>query len=78
MDERIFFKTETASKLLQEHFTDEKTKLSNDSAKLMAEFLRVFVAEGAARAGHQAKTESAITVEIEHLEKILPQLLLDF
>ena len=78
MAERIPFKTETVTKLLQEHFTDKKTKLGGDAVKLMAEFLRVFVAEGAARAGHQAKTESAVTVEIEHLEKILPQLLLDF
>ncbi|XP_046856515.1 centromere protein X-like [Xenia sp. Carnegie-2017] len=78
MAEEITFKIETINKLLHEHFKDKKTKLTEDALKLMAEFLRVFVAEGAARAGHQAKTESAATVEIEHLEKILPQLLLDF
>ncbi|PFX28901.1 centromere protein X-like [Stylophora pistillata] len=73
------FKLETVKKLLQQFFRDkQKTKCNGDALKLMAELLRIFVAEGAARAGQQAKVESSPTVETEHLEKILPQLLLDF
>ncbi|CAH3026576.1 unnamed protein product [Porites evermanni] len=40
----------------------------------MTELLRIFIAEGAARAVQQAKVESSPTVETDHLEKILPQL----
>ncbi|KAL9957121.1 hypothetical protein ACROYT_G038723 [Oculina patagonica] len=73
------FKLETVNKLLQQFFRDkQKTKCNGDALKLMAELLRIFVAEGAARAEQQAKIESSPTVETDHLEKILPQLLLDF
>jgi len=73
------FKLETVNKLLQNFFQDkQKTKCTGDALKLMAELLKIFVAEGAARAAQQAKVESSPTVETDHLEKILPQLLLDF
>ncbi|KAJ7340232.1 Centromere protein X [Desmophyllum pertusum] len=73
------FKLETVNKLLQQFFRDkQKTKCNGDAIKLMTELLRIFVAEGAARAVQQAKVESSPTVETDHLEKILPQLLLDF
>lgn len=73
------FKLETVNKLLQQFFRDkQKTKCTGDALKLMAELLRIFIAEGVARAAQQAKVESSPTVETDHLEKILPQLLLDF
>ncbi|KAM7088913.1 centromere protein X isoform 1-T1 [Ciconia maguari] len=45
---------------------------------LMAEMLNVFVREAAARAARQAQAEDLEKVDIEHVEKVLPQLLLDF
>lgn len=36
--------------------------------------MRLVVTEGAMRAAHQAKQEGADTVTVEHLEKILAQL----
>ncbi|XP_073246167.1 centromere protein X-like [Porites lutea] len=73
------FKSETVNKLLLNFFHDkQKTKCNGDALKLMTELLRIFIAEGAARAAQQAKVESSPTVETDHLEKILPQLLLDF
>ncbi|XP_068674018.1 centromere protein X-like [Montipora foliosa] len=73
------FRSETVNKLLHNFFGDKvKTKCSGDALKLMAELLKIFIAEGAARAAQQAKVESSPSVETEHLEKILPQLLLDF
>ncbi|XP_020899418.1 centromere protein X [Exaiptasia diaphana] len=73
------FKPGTIHKLLQQSFKDQqKTKVNNDGITVMVEMLRTFVAEAAARAGQQAKSEEAATVQTEHLEKILPQLLLDF
>ncbi|XP_034567285.1 centromere protein X [Notolabrus celidotus] len=74
----IGFKKETVTKLLTSFFKENKTKLSGDAALLMAEMLRVFVQEAAARSQKQAESEDCDQVDIEHFEKILPQLLLDF
>ncbi|XP_061088715.1 centromere protein X [Conger conger] len=81
MDDRepeIVFKKETVSKLLSLFFKDDKTRVSGDAALLMTEMLKVFVQEAARRAAKQANTEDNDTVDIDHFEKILPQLLLDF
>ncbi|XP_077780258.1 centromere protein X isoform X3 [Podarcis muralis] len=69
---------ETVNKLLQLHFKDDKTRVSGDALLLMAEMLKVFVREAAARAARQAQTEDLTRVDVEHVEKVLPQLLLDF
>ncbi|ELU00398.1 hypothetical protein CAPTEDRAFT_221130 [Capitella teleta] len=54
-EERATFKQETVTKILQQNFADEKTKLSGDAAKLAVEVLRVFVTEGATRAAIRAQ-----------------------
>uniref|UniRef100_A0A8C6XQV7 Centromere protein X n=1 Tax=Naja naja TaxID=35670 RepID=A0A8C6XQV7_NAJNA len=72
------FKKETVNKLLQLHFKDDKTRASGDAVLLMAEMLKIFVREAAARAVRQTQTEDLTRVEVEQVEKILPQLLLDF
>ncbi|XP_071386629.1 centromere protein X [Centroberyx affinis] len=74
----VEFKKETVSKLLSSFFKEDKTKLSGDAALLMAEMLKVFVQEAAMRSMKQAESEDCDQVDIEHFEKILPQLLLDF
>ncbi|XP_003964727.1 centromere protein X isoform X2 [Takifugu rubripes] len=76
--EEISFKKDTVSKLLASFFKEDKTRLSGDAATLMAEMLRIFVREAAVRAQKQAEAEDCDQVDIEHFEKILPQLLLDF
>ena len=45
---------------------------------VFAELMTVFVREAATRAAVQAHNEKAGVVEVEHVEKVLPQLLLDF
>ncbi|XP_034750990.1 centromere protein X [Etheostoma cragini] len=77
-DAEIGFKKETVSKLLSSSFKEDKTRLSGDAALLMAELLKVFVQEAAVRSQKQAESEDCDQVDIEHFEKILPQLLLDF
>ncbi|XP_075627205.1 centromere protein X, partial [Balearica regulorum gibbericeps] len=52
--------------------------VNGDAQLLMAEMLNVFVREAAARAARQAQAEDLEKVDIEHVEKVLPQLLLDF
>lgn len=69
---------ELVSRLLHLHFRDCKTKVSGDALQLMAEFLRIFVLEAAVRGVWQAQAEDLDVVEVDQLEKVLPQLLLDF
>ncbi|XP_042361532.1 LOW QUALITY PROTEIN: centromere protein X [Plectropomus leopardus] len=77
-DAEIGFKKETVSKLLSSFFKEDKTRLSGDAVLLMVEMLKVFVQEAAVRSQKQAESEDCDQVDIEHFEKILPQLLLDF
>ncbi|XP_038227409.2 centromere protein X isoform X7 [Dermochelys coriacea] len=72
------FRKETVNKILHLHFKDDKTRVSSDALLLMAEMLNVFVREAAARGARQAQAEDLDRVDIEHVEKVLPQLLLDF
>ncbi|XP_075296788.1 centromere protein X [Opisthocomus hoazin] len=72
------FRKETVDRLLRLHFRDGKTRVNGDAQLLMAEMLNVFVREAAARAARQAQAEGLQKVDVEHVEKVLPQLLLDF
>ncbi len=42
------------------------------------EYMRIYVLEAITRAAEQAKKEDCHEVTLDHLEKILPQFLLDF
>lgn len=77
-DPACIFNEKMLQKLLQKHFKDDKTKMSQDALKLFAELLRVYSAEIIARAGEQALKEESSSVTLEQLEKVLPQFLLDF
>ncbi|XP_067914529.1 centromere protein X [Heterodontus francisci] len=72
------FKKELISKLLYFYFKDQKTKVSSDAVVIMSEMLKIFVVEAAARTARQASDEDSKTGDIDHFEKVLPQLLLDF
>ncbi|XP_004861051.2 centromere protein X isoform X2 [Heterocephalus glaber] len=72
------FRKELVSRLLHLHFKDDKTKVSGDALQLMAELLRIFVVEAAVRGVRQAQAEDTALVDVDQLEKVLPQLLLDF
>lgn len=52
--------------------------LSVSATKLSAELLRLFTVEAVRRAAEYATSEGQSLVTPEHIEKILPQLLLDF
>ncbi|KAM9177593.1 centromere protein X isoform 2-T3 [Mergus octosetaceus] len=71
------FRKDTVERLLRLHFRDDKTRVNGDALRLTAELLKVFV-RAAARAARQAQAEDVENVNIEHVEKVLPQLLLDF
>ncbi|KAJ3601337.1 hypothetical protein NHX12_032308 [Muraenolepis orangiensis] len=71
---RVVSPKETVSKLLSSHFKEDRTKIGSDAAVLMAEMLKVFVQEAAMRSMKQAQSEDCDRVHVEHLEKVLPQL----
>ncbi|XP_056144562.1 centromere protein X [Lampris incognitus] len=77
-EDNVEFKKETVSKLFSSFFKDDKTRINGDAALLVAALLKVFVQEAAMRSIKQADSEDFEEVNIEHFEKILPQLLLDF
>ncbi|KAK2528323.1 hypothetical protein Q9233_007294 [Columba guinea] len=70
------FGKDTVDRLLRRHFRDRRTRVNGDALLLMAEMLKVFVREAAARAARQAQAEELRTVDMEHVEKVLPQLVL--
>lgn len=60
------------------HLSDPKFRFSNEGIQAMAEVVRLFALEAIWRMGNQASNEGLATVSLDHLEKILPQLMLDF
>ncbi|XP_052071605.1 centromere protein X-like [Mytilus californianus] len=72
------FKKKTIQCILQSFFKDEKTKMTNEAIHLSRELIGLFITEAIMRSCKEAEKDSTTTVSIEHLEKILPQLLLDF
>jgi hypothetical protein len=74
-----FIKTELVTKLLK-HFLpeDKSTRLSTDMIKLFTELIFNFIHQAFIRTIQQASSEGTIQIDIQHLEKILMQLLLDF
>ncbi|XP_026763451.1 centromere protein X-like [Galleria mellonella] len=71
-------KQEVIKELLHGSFQDNKTKLGNDALSLIVEVAKCLVTETCLRASTQALRESCDKVELEHVEKCLPQLMLDF
>jgi len=72
------FLSPTVEQLAKMAFKNEKTKFSQDSLDLTCEMLRIYTIEIFNRARMQAQSEGCETISPEHIEKILPQLLLDF
>ena len=59
---------------MQSQFRGEKTKISDDVVQLVTEIINAGVAESVLRAGKQAKMEGSEIIQLEHVEKVLPQL----
>ena len=74
-----YLKTELISKLLKHFLPDDRaTRLSSDMIKLFTELIFLFVQQALTRTIQQASSEGTVQVDVQHLEKILLQLLLDF
>ncbi|KAL0285805.1 UNVERIFIED_CONTAM: protein MHF2 [Sesamum calycinum] len=57
---------------------ERRAAVNGNALKLSCELLRVFVTEAIQRAATIAEAEGSLKIEATHLERILPQLLLDF
>lgn len=78
MESVITFKEGLVQEIMKLHFTDNKLKISNDAVTSTNEVMDSFLQEIVWRCTNQASNEGLTTVNLDHLEKILPQLLLDF
>jgi len=76
--QEIHFNERTINGIAKLKFKDDKTKMSNEALKVLTELIRVHSIELMNRCAEQAKREGAELVSNEHLEKVLPQFLLDF
>ena len=74
----MILKEETVKLFLNKHFQGEKTKISSEALTAFTKLMELFIQEAIERSSQQADIESMEHVDIDHLEKILPQLLLDF
>ncbi|CAI7600037.1 unnamed protein product [Penicillium glandicola] len=75
------------TRLLHQHFQNEKTKVAKDANGVVAKYVDVFVREAIARAAYErAESDGNIGgrglgdgfLEVEDLEKMAPQLTMDF
>lgn len=74
------FSEDYVASLIQQKFHEKSTKISSrdSTPAMLAELVRMFASEAATRAAQQAYREDCSVCEVEHVEKVLPQLLLDF
>ncbi|KAL4977017.1 CENP-S associating centromere protein X-domain-containing protein [Aspergillus desertorum] len=76
------------TKLVHHHFRNEKTKIAKDANAVVAKYIDVFVREAVARAAYERAEAQGVVgggigiadgfLEVEDLEKMGPQLAMDF
>ena len=71
-------KAKTIEEICKSGFVLDKTKMSSEAVKLTAEMIKIYVIEALNRSAEQAMKSGDSEVKMEHLEKVLPQFLLDF
>lgn len=67
---------EVIKQVMIETFEDNKTKLSSDTVQLVSEIARSLCNEACLRAATRAIQDGSDKIDIDHLEKILPQLVI--
>lgn len=74
---KSYIKQDLIKELLNGSFQDNKTKLGNDALTLVVEVAKCLVTETCLRASNEALREGSNKVDFDHVEKCLPQLMLD-
>ncbi|ORZ20697.1 centromere protein X-like protein [Absidia repens] len=80
MNDEVTYSTDTVQAVMKSAWKDPRTKANSQAVQLSAEFFKLFTIEAIHRASEEAKqiSDRSDEVQVEHLERILPQLLLDF
>ena len=73
----LLLKERTVEELMRLHFSSPRTRLGADGLRLATLALQLYVREAALRASDQARLTGAPEVGLDHLEKVLPQWLMD-
>lgn len=82
-EERPTVPSDLVTRLLYEFFESDKTKITKDANEAVARYVDIFVREAIARSvveregGNGTTTAGGEFLEVEDLEKVVPQLLLD-
>ncbi|KAJ8925552.1 hypothetical protein NQ315_009392 [Exocentrus adspersus] len=63
---------------LKSKLVNPKNKITDDAVGLISEVAKVLVIEAVGRAAQQANLENKKKINLDHVEIILPQLMLDF
>jgi histone H3/H4 len=71
---KLLLRQETIHQILKENFTNSKTKVNNNTLKIIRKYIEVLITETIHRTIEQAKIEDSPTVELLHFERILPQM----
>ncbi|XP_072395625.1 centromere protein X-like isoform X2 [Diabrotica undecimpunctata] len=74
----LSFRHDIIKEALKTKFQNPKNKITDDAIELISEIAKVLTIEATVRAVKQAKLEYRTKVTLEHVEAILPQLMLDF
>ncbi|RVD87525.1 uncharacterized protein DFL_001755 [Arthrobotrys flagrans] len=85
-ERKVKIPPELIAKLVKNFLEDEGTKVSGAAIKTVGEYMHLFLTEAVYRAVSDRRdgdpwaktTNSGLMLEVEDLEKIAPQLLLDF
>lgn len=69
------------TRLLHEGFEDKNVKIGKEAMSVVEMYLRVFVKEAIARSREEGREKGDVDdgwLQVEDLEKVAPQLMLDF
>ncbi|KAK5647459.1 hypothetical protein RI129_002351 [Pyrocoelia pectoralis] len=72
------FQNNIIKETLRLSYKDTKTKITEEALELVKEVTRVMVVEAAMRAAKQAFSENKTTVNVNHVESMILQMMLDF
>ncbi|KAK5647571.1 hypothetical protein RI129_002463 [Pyrocoelia pectoralis] len=72
------FQNNIIKETLRLSYKDTKTKITEEALELVKEVTRVMVVEAAMRAAKQTFSENKTTVNVNHVESMILQMMLDF
>ncbi|XP_017772346.1 PREDICTED: centromere protein X-like [Nicrophorus vespilloides] len=72
------FRNSSIRDILKSQFTNGKIKINEEPVSLIAKLVKVMTVESAMRAAAEAEANRKTTVDLNHIETVITNLLLDF